>query len=509
MNMQSPLLYPTTIQASVAPDRPAIIGDNGMVTHAELEGRIVAAARRLVALGIGPGDRVAMSAPNSLEWVVIAHAVVRLGAALVPLSTRLAPAEFLQQMELFNPRLTFADNRPYEILAREPAFAGRLVLLEQSTDRARRSWETISPAPVEIGPEADPERVGTIISTSGSTGPPKGVCLTLANHLRAADSSRRNLDNTAADRWLVNMPFYHIGGLAILFRAATSGLSMVIHDHFDAERTIDAIGHQAITHLSVVENTLRRLLDAWESRPGPSKLRAVLAGGGPVDVELLRRARMLGIPVLPTYGLTEASSQVATLHPDAPVAKLMTAGRPLPQCEVEIRNPEGDIAPPETEGEIAIRGPMVATKYWSRSGETTARAPDGWLATHDIGVLDTDGYLTISGRMDDMIISGGEKVFPAEVENALSHIPGIRRAVVLGIADPRWGQAPVAMIEIEGSALDHAAMIALLNNRLAHYKIPRTFIPVPSIPLTDNGKIDRRRARELYRQLAPNQQFDS
>jgi O-succinylbenzoic acid--CoA ligase len=278
---------------------------------------------------------------------------------------------------------------------------------------------------------------------------------------------------------------------------------MVVHGRFDAQQTLDAIERAGITHMSLVENTLLRLLDAWGERQFPPTLRGVLVGGGPVDVELLRRARRLGLPVMPTYGLTEAASQVATLPLDAPADMLSSVGWPLPTCEVEIRDEHGKAVAFGIDGEISIRGPMVTRGYWKLPDTIEPILSDGWFATGDVGVLDAGGYLTVRGRADDMIISGGEKIFPAEIEACLTRIPGIRRAAVLGVDDPQWGRVAVAFIELpSGLPLDSADISDKLANSLARYKIPKRFITVTQLPQTGGGKIDRHRLAEIYRERA-------
>jgi O-succinylbenzoic acid--CoA ligase len=291
--------------------------------------------------------------------------------------------------------------------------------------------------------------------------------------------------------------------LAILYRAVVSRLAMVVHGRFDAQQTLDAIERAGITHMSLVENTLLRLLDAWGERQFPPTLRGVLVGGGPVDVELLRRARRLGLPVKPTYGLTEAASQVATLPLDAPATVLSSVGRPLPSCEVEIRDTTGNSLPAGVEGEITIRGPMVSRGYWESLNIVSSNMLGGWCATGDIGVLDDRGYLTVRGRADDMIVSGGEKMFPAEIEASLARVPWIRQAAVLGVSDPQWGRIPVAFIEIlPGVTVDPSDVAATLADRLARFKIPKRFITVTQLPQAGGGKIDRHRLAEIYRERA-------
>ncbi|MBI5868259.1 MAG: AMP-binding protein, partial [candidate division Zixibacteria bacterium] len=423
--------YPTVQWAEQSPDHPILFDGAEVITHAGLEERIVAAAKRLRALGVAPEARVALWAANSAEWITIAHAVTRVGAILVPLNTRLSVLEIREQLEYYSPQLIIADASLPFASADESFWRERAVRLGTPSDQTGQWWNQIPPAPARICTEVDPEHICTIVSTSGTTGSPKGVCLSLANHLAAAEASGRNLQNRTSDRWLINLPLFHVGGLSIVYRSAASGIGMVVHRRFGVFETIAAIANDGITHLSLVENMLARLLDEWGDRPFPGGLRGVLVGGGPVRLELLQEARRRGLPVLPTYGLTESASQVATLPLDASEDCLGTSGRPLPGCEVEIRDENDAAVPVGTKGQIWIRGPMVMRGYWNPRAPEPTNPYGSWCRTGDIGEMNAFGYLTVHGRADDMIVSGGEKFFPAEIEARLAKLPGVREAAVI------------------------------------------------------------------------------
>ncbi len=486
--------YPTVQWAEESPDRPVLFDGAEVITNAGFEERIVAAALRLRALGVTPDARVALLGGNSAEWITIAHAVARVGAILVPLNTRLSAREICNQLEYYSPQLTIADAGLPFTPADLGLWRGSAVWLGTPTDQSRQWWHQVARAPERIGTEADPERICTIISTSGTTGSPKGVCLSLANHLAAAEASGRNLQNRPSDRWLINLPLFHIGGLSIVYRSAAIGLGMVVHRRFGVSEMIASIANDGITYLSLVENMLARFLDGWGDRPFPAGLRGVLIGGGPVRLELLLKARRGGLPVLPTYGLTESASQVATLPLDASEEYLGTSGQPLPGCEVEIRDENDAAVPVGTKGQIWIRGPMVMHGYWNSHNPQPPKPPGGWCRTGDIGDLNAQGYLTVHGRADDMIISGGEKFFPSEIEACLVRLPGVRGAAVLPAPDATWGQIPVAFIEpLPGHQVVPTELAGGLAGVLASYKIPTQYIALDTLPRTGSGKIDRRR----------------
>jgi O-succinylbenzoic acid--CoA ligase len=301
----------------------------------------------------------------------------------------------------------------------------------------------------------DPDSTFVVIHTSGTTGRPKPVELTYGNFHASALANAANLGVEPDDRWLCCMPLFHVGGLSILTRSVINQTEAVIHDGFDTERVQRALADEQITLVSLVATQLRRLLDAGVTAP---HLRAALIGGGPVPSDVLERAPF---PVIPTYGMTETCSQVWT-------------GKPLPGAEI-ANGPDG---------ELLVRGPMVAPK---------SIAGDGWLHTGDRGHIDEQGNLTVEGRIADTIVTGGENVAAAEVEEALIAHPAIEDAAVVGRPDPEWGQAVVAFVVAAGDASD---LDAHLRGRLPGYKVPKRIEYVAEIPRNAAGKIQRGRLPE-------------
>jgi O-succinylbenzoic acid--CoA ligase len=491
------IIYPTIRHAERTPDHPALIAGETNVTYAELETRIVTVASALLDLGCRIGDRVALAAPSSLEWTVLAHAVWRIGAVLLPLdpkSLRLNGRALLAQ---FTPAFVFVDEQECKDLRAHLPGPARIIPIgifagSRGSTAPHREGERR-----EVPTAIDPMRLHTIMLTSGTTREPRGVRLTFANHLFNALGSALNLGIHDDDRWLVNLPLVHIGGLAIILRCSFYGTTAIIQRGADPDETIRAIEEYRVTQLSLVATTLRRLLQSYAKDRFPAWVRTVLVGGGPVDVELLREARARGLPVLPTYGMTETASQAATLSPDADAADLAVAGKPLPFCELEIRDDAGRTLSSRQEGTIWIRGPMVADGYWKSPDEADPIGADGWLETTDIGQLDGDGYLTVRGRRDNVIITGGKKVCPEEIEDVLTRLPQIRRAAVVGVDDPEWGEAVVALIETDSPPPSLDAIKENLRDSLEPHQIPRQFLAVERLPTTEAGKIDRRRVRKL------------
>jgi o-succinylbenzoate---CoA ligase len=419
--------------------RPALITSSGTVTYAELKDGAHRTARRLAALGVREGDRVATTLPPSVQFAELLHALPLLGASLVPLNTRLTDAERRWQLDDSGARL--------------------------SVDEPLDGEE----AEVELLAEVDPDSEHSVIYTSGTTGRPTAVSLTHRNHTASAIASAWNLGVHPDDRWLGVLPLFHVGGLAVLLRSALYGTAAVLHDSFDVERVKNGFESGEVTLASLVPTMLRRLVDAGLGET--PALRAVLLGGGPVPRDLLEWSAEHGFPALQTYGMTQTSSQIATLTAAEAVSKSGSAGRPLLGVELSISEA----------GEILARGPMVSPGALDPQ--------DGWLHTGDRGRLDADGYLWVEGRLKDVIVSGGENVACAEVERVLEEHPAVVEAAVVGLPDPEWGEVVTAFVVVNGSADD---LIAHCRERLAGYKVPRALHTVDALPRNAAGKLLRR-----------------
>ena len=407
-----------------ARERPNAIALAPDLTYARLGELATATARALAAQGVRAGDRVATTIPAGPGFAALLHALPKLGAVLVPVNTRLTKREREQVLALAAPRLVLDV----------PPMTG--VTPRQAGDVALRA-------------DAEPGEAHTLIFTSGTTGAPKPVELTYANHAASAAAVATAFGTGPETRWLCPLPLFHVGGLSILIRAAIGGFSVVLHDGFDAAAVKAELESGAVTHVSLVATMLARLRDAGLARaPG---LRHVILGGGPMPSELLAWAAEIGLPVTATYGMTETASMVAT------------ADGPLPGVELKVEN-----------GELLVRGPMVAA--------------NGWLRTGDRAVLGRGG-LHVEGRIADTIVTGGENVSAREVEDVLLAHPGVRDAAVVGAADEEWGQAVMAYVV--GDGLDD--LPAWCRARLAPFKVPKRFEPLPEIPRNAAGKVLRGR----------------
>ena len=511
-------------RAALTPDRLALMIGGQRVTFGELDRRATSVARRLAGLGVREGDRVAVFFRGALPMAEIVHGVARAGAILVPLNIRLAPAELAWQIQDVRACLLLYDSPhppiPSPSRGEGEQLAGVAAPLSRAqgeragpSDPGRGSEGLVSH---EVGTEgalhiddfyqqckggfAPRQRIDlaathTIIYTSGTTGRPKGAMLTYGNHWWGAMGSVLNLGLREDDRWLAPLPLFHVGGLSILMRSVIYGIPAIVHERFDPEAVNRAIDEDGATIISVVAVQLRRILDARGERPYPSTLRHVLLGGGPAPLPLLEECARRGVPVVQTYGLTETASQAVTLAPADALRKVGSAGKPLLPMEIRVEQ-DGRVAAPGEPGEIVVRGPSVTPGYADRPAETARAIRDGWLHTGDLGFLDAEGYLYVLDRRDDLIVSGGENVYPAEVEAALLAHPAVAEAGVVGMDDPSWGQIPVAYVVPRADlSVTPDALIAFCRERLARYKAPARVTFVDALPRNASGKLLRRELR--------------
>jgi o-succinylbenzoate---CoA ligase len=480
-------------RAELTPGRVALVSGDVRWTFAELDQRVDDVARRLAAAGVQAGDRVATLLRNGTAPVLLLHSLARLGAVLVPLNIRLAPAELAWQLETCG-----ASYLVYESALHGAAQDGTgrraltLVAVETLTaggdHRLSEALSHVTP----LRRHVDLTALQSIVYTSGTTGQPKGAMLTYGNHWWNAVGSALNLGLQPDDRLLASLPLFHVGGMAVLWRSVLYGCTAVVHERFDPAAMNAAIDDEGVTIVSVVAAMLQRMLDQRGDRTYPPALRCVLLGGGPAPRPLLEACAARRIPVVQTYGLTETASQAATLAPEDALRKLGSAGKPLFHLELRI-DCAGRPATPNETGEILVRGPSVSPGYY---GDDQARPPTSadWLRTGDLGWLDDDGYLYVADRRDDLIISGGENVYPAEVEAVLLAHPAVAEAGVTGLDDPQWGAVPVAAVVLRpGVAVTEGELLAFCAGRLARYKVPVAIAFRTELPRTASGKLQRRR----------------
>lgn len=501
ISMQARSMMPHWLQrqAAVQGERLAVRCGNLQMTFRELHHAVASMAGQLQAAGVQAGDRVAVLLANGTDFVCLAHAVSYLGAILVPLNYRLAPNELAYQMNDVGSRILLCDHttvakaletaamvqgdlRVFTVGSSEPA-GNRGATLE--------SLHALQPRDIELRSHIDLAEVHAILYTSGTTGRPKGVMITYGNHWWSAVASALNLRLHRDDVWLACLPFFHTGGLAILMRSVIYGMAVEIHPRFDPAAVNAAIDEGRISLISLVSTMLEKVIEARNRKPFPPQLRAVLLGGGPVSPSLRQQYIQIGAPIVTSYGMTETASQIVAVPLEHAPDPDGAAGKPLLPAEVRIGAPDQRLSPGEV-GEIWVRGPMVTPGYWGHEEAHQAR-PDGWFSTGDFGYMDADGRLFVVDRRDDLIISGGENVYPAEVEAVIATHPHVAEVAVVAAPSKRWGQVPVAVVvPRDDCELDPADLEAYCRERLAGYKVPARFYRAGELPRTATGKVMRR-----------------
>lgn len=455
-------------------DRLALIVPGAALRYGELAALVEACCARLTRAGVVPGARVAILSPNRLGAVVAIHALLSLGAVLVPIHPRLTAVE----------AAALLDDACPELVLREPDLAALEADLAEIVRRSPSGGGLLAPPP-EAGDLA-------ILYTSGTTGRAKGAVLPRRAFIASAAASAGNLELREGDRWLLCLPLCHVGGLSILTRCLLARCAVILAPRFDPEAVLASIARDGATLLSVVPTMLVALLEADRDNL-LARLRAILVGGAAAPERALVECARRGVPALTTYGLTEACSQVTSQPPRDPRTTEAGSGRALPGIEVRIAGVGEDDA-----GRIQIRSPALFRGYWRGPAQPVDPArgvsEDGWLDTGDIGRLDAEGRLHVLARRTDLIVSGGENVYPAEVERALEACAGVARALVFGLPDERWGQIVAAALVLSpgAPAADRlAALAAELPARLASHKRPRRIAVIEELPVTAAGKLDR------------------
>lgn len=472
----------------------AIEFDGEVWTYQQLFGRATVLAGQLRKRGVNSGDRVALMARHGLVFGAALHALMQVNAILVPINTRLSVREIHWQLE----------DAGVSVLITDTEFAGmaKQIIGEWSGENSPIVYELDG---VNWGDPEEPvfrehvqlDQVHAIVYTSGTTGKPKGAMITYGNHFWGAVGSALRLGLDKRDLWLIPLPLFHVGGLAVLLRSLIYGTSVLIHTQFDPHKVMADIKTRHVTLISVVAVMLQRMLAVLDEREEfPDTVRAVLLGGGPAPQTLFSECVKRHVPVQFSYGLTESNSQAATVSLTDSLRKLGSAGQALFMNEIRIAGQDHEGKGP---GEILLRGPTVVKGYYHKPTETAKTFIDGWLYTGDIGYLDEEGYLYVLDRRQDLIISGGENVYPAEIETVLHEFPGVVEVGVAGMPDEVYGQVPFAVIRTDGHTnVSEAELRQFCAARLARYKVPSVFRFADELPRNAAGKLLR---RELLRWL--------
>ncbi len=460
---------------------PAVIIGRREISYRQLDQCVQSTAKQLKKLGLRKGHRAAIAEPNSLETMVVLFSLWRMGVITVLLNHRLPEAALLRSLQKVGSQVLFTSQKIYMTSTKIPVrkFRPEEVInfdVRQTTDTSGIFIEYQQPL--------------TILFTSGSSSDPKAALHSFGNHYFNALGANENILLGKGDRWLWNLPLFHVSGMGILWRVILAGASLVLLK--EAEEDLgQLIQENRITHLSVVSTHLYRLLAARPMTVELSSLKAILVGGGPISPTLIQQAGQARLPLHLTYGLTEMASQVATTAQPLTSSQHEEPARILQYRQVKI----------SSEGEILVKGETLFLGYVE--GERVKRPLDeeGWFKTGDLGTMPQAGFLTVTGRKDQMFISGGENIYPEEIEMISAQLPGVLQAIVVPIEDKEFGHIPAAFIQrLSAQALDRKMLTAHLEKNLPKFKIPKIFYEWPGPGLGERLKVQR----TVLQQLAKN-----
>lgn len=484
------------------PGHTAIIHKDGEVSWGELDARSDAIARGLRAQGVVKGDRVGMLMNNRIEAPLLVVACLKLGALLVPLNFRLTAVELLPLLEDAECKVVVTEASIASLL--EPSAKSMDFTIFATEGRDVRSFDDLV---VESGgvPHTDLALTDDafICYTSGTTGRQKGALLTHGSAMYPGMAKNLAEGLNWRDRILVAVPFVFTGGIISCFIQLTvnAGGSMVLESDFDVERYLEVIERHRVSALTTVPVIWERLLRS--PRFGSADLSSIVsaaAGGAPVSLDLIEAYRDKGISMIQSYGLTEASGLVGTMHSEDAIEHIGWAGRAIMGTEIRIGDTDGQTLPLGETGEIMVKGPHVMREYWRKPDITADTIVDGWLRTGDVGLMDGDGFLKLVDRSKDMLISGGINVYPAEIERALAGVEGVTEMAVIGVPDATWGEVPMVVAQACGDKESVIAGIeAIGGEALAKFKRPKSivFIDEP-LPRTLSGKVSKPSLRSNF-----------
>jgi fatty-acyl-CoA synthase len=485
----------TARRARMSPDRVAVAHDGREWTYRELHERASRLAHVLATVGVAGGDRVAYLGPNHPTFLEALFATGQLGAVFVPLNWRLAAPELAYIL----------SDSGADVLLVSPDHASTVDgLLIRATVTLGEEYEArLAASRTEPVDEAvDPGETCMILYTSGTTGRPKGTMLTHANVVWNSVNLLLDVDLTSDEVTLVAAPMFHVAALnQTVLPTLLKGGRLVLVSSFDPGQALELIARHRVTYVFGVPTMFLAMArhPDW-TRADLSSVRSAICGGAPVPEAVITAYQERGLTFMQGYGLTEAAPGVLFLRRAESVRKAGSAGTPAFFTDVRLVRPDGADAGPGEPGEIHVQGPNVMAGYWRRPEDTDAvLSPDGWLRTGDIGVTDDEGHITIRDRTKDLIISGGENIYPAEVEDALYQHPAVAECGVIGVPDEHWGEVGRAVVVMrDGHQTRPEELLAFLDGRIARYKIPKSVVFTDTLPRTASGKVVKKELRSRF-----------
>jgi len=478
-------------------------------TFAELDARCNRTAHVLQGIGVGKGDRVALLLMNGVEYVETFFALAKLGAIAVPLNWRLVADELAFILQDSGAAALIYDGEFREVAAelarRGPAATAVRTWLQVGTldprDAFAHSYDALqaaAPADQPAIAAADEDEL-YVMYTSGTTGHPKGAVHTHGSALWACITIATTADVRYRDRYVIVSPLFHVAALTPMTGNVQRGITSVVMRAFDPGRLLETIEAERVTVLLAVPAMLNALLHAPElARYDCSSLRWIMSGAAPVPVTLIEAYAARGIEIHQVYGLTETCGPACLVSPEDAIAKAGSTGKAFFHTDVRVVDERGRDVAPGAVGEVLVRGPHLMKGYWNRPEATADAIRDGWLYTGDLATVDADGFVYIADRKKDMIISGGENVYPAEIENVILSHPGVREVAVIGRPSVKWGESALAIVVRKDPALSERAVLEHCSGKLARYKLPRAVRFADELPRNPAGKVLKRLLRERF-----------
>ena len=482
-------------------------------TYAELDERANRVANVLLARGLTKGDRVGVLLPNSYQFVELFYGAARAGLVVVPLNWRLVADELAFILSDSGATVLVTGAEYDAVVADLHGRAG-----DDAT--AVRDWLRVGPdapawaedydALVDAAPtdavtsDAEGDDPLFIMYTSGTTGLPKGALHTHDSVEWSVITALATADVRFLDRYLICLPLFHVGALNPLNCTIYRGGAVILMRQFDPQQIWELFRDEHVTITLAVPAMLNFMLQTY--RPDvhqPLQLRWIMSGAAPVPPSLIEEYARLGLEIHQVYGLTETCGPACLISPDEALHRVGSTGKPFFHTDVRIVGDDGTDVGVDEPGEVLVRGRHIMAGYWNRPEATASTIKDGWLYTGDIAVRDADGFVFIRDRIKDMIISGGENIYPAEIEDVLLAHPGIADAAVIGMPSPKWGESPLAVVVRADPELDEQAVLEHCNGKLARYKLPRRAVFTDVIPRNPTGKALKRVLREQFPLDAP------
>lgn len=496
-------------RAHLNPNKEALydIAADQRFTFTQLNGRANQCCAALKKLGLRHGDRTALLLHNGHEFLESFFGPAKAGMVLMPLNWRLTAQELSFILKDGGARAIIFDAEFTAVVEQIRALgtAGSdvehwICVGPEKPDFALGYEQILA----EHGADEPTDKAGEndrlfIMYTSGTTGKPKGVVHTHKTVFWALITLCNTAENHLSDKYLILLPLFHVGALTPMIASVYKGNALVILRNFDPLKVWSLIETEQINTTLAVPAMLGFMLQVPDlQRFDWSSLRAITSGAAPLPVNTINAYMDLGIEVHQVYGMTETCGPACLIGPDDARSKIGSTGKSFFHTEVRIVDTEGNELPPGEAGEIQVRGPHNMTEYWNRAEATAEAFVDGWLRTGDVAIMDAEGFVTIQDRIKDMIISGGENVYPAEIENVLLSHPGIADAAVIGQESAKWGESPMAVIVRSDESLTEAQVLEYCSGKLARFKLPKTAVFVELIPRNPSGKVLKRVLRETY-----------